>query len=108
MRASRSNSHHLETPSKNLRKLKGGRFIHQVRKLRMVIHSYRSDVHVYDAPHRGPQFGQDFTVRSCAASRGYSTNTVHLSLASTALLKFSPRPFRATPTDRVSTKNMTR
>src|SRR5262249_49433312 len=50
MRASRSNLPHLETPSKNLRKIKGGRFIHQVRKMRIVTHSYRSDVHVYDAP----------------------------------------------------------
>ena len=40
----------LHAPSKNLRKIKGGRFIHQVRKMRIVTHSYRSDVHVYDAP----------------------------------------------------------
>jgi hypothetical protein len=52
MRVSRSNSHYLETPSKNLRKIKGGRFIHQVRKLRRATHWYRSDVYVYEATTR--------------------------------------------------------
>jgi hypothetical protein len=52
MRVSRSNSHYLETPSKNLRKIKGGRSIQQARELRRATHWYRSDVYVYDATTR--------------------------------------------------------
>src|SRR5262245_49731165 len=107
MRASRSNSHHLETPSKNLRKLKGGRFIHQVRKLRMVIHSYRSDVQSMTLP-TGARSSARISLFDRAPARGDCTDIVHLALASTALREFSPRPFRGPPNDRASAKNENR
>ncbi len=38
----------------------------KARKLRMANHSYRSDVHVYDAPTRPGSSASDFTIRSGA------------------------------------------